>query len=285
MTEGKKASVRYFTGTGNSFLVARACAAIFEKAGWKADIEPIAEAGAPRGSAPLEDADAACFAFPVYSLDLPRIVRSYLEKLPPRLPAAGGAAATPALVIATGGSPDDCGWSLIGAAGILRGKGYDPAYTDLIQMPNNWGAFMPVPGAEEGKALASAGEERARVAARAFLSGERREHELNLALFGPIVSRLLRSGFKLGVKRMWRFYSSTDACTGCGLCTRSCPVGAIEMAVGKRGGKPRPRWSAGCEQCMRCFNLCPTRAIVQLESIGHGSKRDRWIAPEFKPGN
>jgi ferredoxin len=287
MSEIKKASIRYFTGTGNSLLVARACAAEFEAGGWRTDLEPIAEAGAGPGGPPAEDAAAACFVFPVYALDLPRVARRWLESLPARAESGAGAgaaprdAATPALLLVTGGSPDDCGWSLLEGSRILRSRGYDPAYSDLVRMPNNWGAFMRVPSGEEASAIAAAGEEKARAAARAFLSGERKEKPLSLPVFGPIGSRLMRAGFRRGVKRLWKMFGTGDECSGCGLCARSCPMGAIEMAESPAG--PRPRWAAACEQCMRCFNACPSRAIVQLEAIGHGSRRDRYLAAGFRP--
>lgn len=275
MSEKRKASIRYFTGTGNSLLVARSCAAEFEAAGWAIDLEPIAEAGAGPGSPPRAEADAACFVFPVYSLDLPRVARRWLESLPAR------AATTPALLLVTGGSPDDCGWSLLEGCRILGSRGYDPSYSELARMPNNWGTFMRVPSGEEAASIAAAGQERARAAARAFLSGERREKPLSLPVFGPIGSRLLRAGFRRGVKRLWKMFGTSGACSGCGLCARSCPMGAVDMTEGPAG--PRPRWSAACEQCMRCFNACPSRAIVQLEAIGRGSRRDRWMAPGFRP--
>jgi ferredoxin len=278
MSEISKASIRYFTGTGNSLLIARSCEAEFEAAGWATDLEPIAEAGAGPGRPPRADADAACFVFPVYSLDLPRVARRWLESLPARTEAGS---TTPALLLVTGGSLDDCGWSLLEGCRILRSRGYDPAYSDLVRMPNNWGAFMRVPSREEAAAIAVAGEEKARGAARAFLSGARNEKPLSLPVFGPIGSRLMRAGFKRGVKRLWRMFGTSESCSGCGLCARSCPMEAIQMAEGPAG--PRPRWSAACEQCMRCFNACPSRAIVQLEAIGHGSRRDRWLAPGFRP--
>ena len=68
-------------------------------------------------------------------------------------------------------------------------------------------------------------------------------------------------------QRLW-FYRKTsgytdklkisDACIGCGLCSRNCPMGNIEIrdyraVPGKR-----------CTMCYRCISLCPQKAITLL---------------------
>jgi ferredoxin len=272
MIEGKRASLRYFTGTGNSKRIAEMCAEVFAESGWATDIAAITE-----GELPATEAQALCFVFPVYSLDLPRIARRYLESLPPV--GDRSARGAKALLLVTGGNADDCGWSLVEGRRILEEGGYDVAFADLVRMPNNWGPFMKVPGAAEAAEILAAGEEKARAAAKAFLAGGRYAKALSLPVFGPIGSRLLRSGFKRGVKKLWKMFRASEACSGCGLCAASCPTRSITMAP--ESGPARPRWSARCEQCMRCFNLCPNRAILQLEALGHGSKKERWIEPHL----
>jgi ferredoxin len=272
MGEPRTASFRYFTGTGNSKRVAECCAEEFEAAGYRAEVSTILDGGAPAPGASL-----ACFVFPVYSLDLPRIARRHLEGLP--RPTGGPRA----LLLVTGGNEDDCGWSLVEGRRMLEEAGYDAAYADLVRMPNNWGTFMKVPAREEAAAILAAGEAKARASARAFLAGERYAKPLSLPVFGPLGSALVRALFKLGVRRLWTKFRATDECSSCGLCARACPTGSITMEAGRPGRGAKPRWSATCEQCLRCFNACPSRAIVQLEGIGHGSRRERWMEPSFKP--
>jgi ferredoxin len=286
MIKADSISIRYFTGTGNSWFVAKTCAAVFDENGCKIDMAPIAEAGHPLGEAPADHANAACFVFPVYGLDIPRVVRRWLSSLPHRsVISEDGKTGTglPSLVLVTGGAPDDCGWALIEASRILTMKGYEPVYTDLVFMPNNWGTFSLVPSGDEAATIVSAGEQKARSAAQAFLSGERYSRPFSPRTFGPLGSFLIRAGFKHGVKRMWKMYRVAPSCTGCGLCARTCPLGAIEMKAASLGSEMKPRWTSSCEQCMRCFNICPTRSILQLEAVGHGSRRARWIAPGFEP--
>lgn len=55
-----------------------------------------------------------------------------------------------------------------------------------------------------------------------------------------------------------KLFFASDHCTGCGLCSKSCPKKAIKM-VGRK--KLRPYWKLTCEGCMRCMGYCPNRAI------------------------
>lgn len=48
----------------------------------------------------------------------------------------------------------------------------------------------------------------------------------------------------------------TDACGGCGMCARKCPVGAIPLS------NPRSTDAAKCILCMRCVAICPRKARI-----------------------
>lgn len=51
-----------------------------------------------------------------------------------------------------------------------------------------------------------------------------------------------------------KFYA-TDACIGCGKCTRVCPLDNITLKEGK------PAWGDQCTHCMACICKCPKEAI------------------------
>lgn len=49
---------------------------------------------------------------------------------------------------------------------------------------------------------------------------------------------------------------TSDACTGCGICARGCPTGAISYDDPKRIDEKK------CISCMRCVTICPAKAKI-----------------------
>jgi len=50
-----------------------------------------------------------------------------------------------------------------------------------------------------------------------------------------------------------RFIASGN-CNRCKLCEKHCPVGNIVV-------QEKPIWNGGCEACLKCINICPRQAI------------------------
>lgn len=76
------------------------------------------------------------------------------------------------------------------------------------------------------------------------------------------------------VQRKTSHFSIEDACTGCGLCARKCPVQAIEIQ------NRRPVWtSEQCALCLGCLHRCPVFAI----QYGKNTKRHgQYLNPNTK---
>jgi formate hydrogenlyase subunit 6/NADH:ubiquinone oxidoreductase subunit I/flavodoxin len=50
-------------------------------------------------------------------------------------------------------------------------------------------------------------------------------------------------------------FRTRERCTGCGICAQVCPVNNIKMVDGK------PIWLHHCETCYGCYGWCPNNAI------------------------
>lgn len=59
-----------------------------------------------------------------------------------------------------------------------------------------------------------------------------------------------------------RLYDVTEDCVGCGICTRVCPAGCIEMEGQHAVHKPVDQQGKMlCQTCMACIHHCPKNVI------------------------
>ncbi len=62
-----------------------------------------------------------------------------------------------------------------------------------------------------------------------------------------------------------RKFTVSDACIGCGICAKNCPLQNITIE------NDRPKWNGHCTNCMSCYHRCPKNAInFGKATIGKG---------------
>lgn len=227
-----------FSGTGNSRWVAERLAERLDD-----QVVMIDRRVYDRDS--LEVSGRVVWVFPIYSWGVPPVVRKVIS---------GVRGEAEHWMVATCG--DDAGladrmWrrDLERVGGTTRG-----VWT--VQMPNTYVTMKgfdvdPVDVAE------------AKVAA----AGPRVEEIAGKMLNGEVVTDVVRGSFawiKTRIIYPWfvrhamspRGFGSSDACTGCGKCARSCPLSNIVLK------ERRPSWGTVCAFCLECYHVCPTHAVT-----------------------
>jgi ferredoxin len=249
----------YFTGTGNTQDAARAAGNRLSAAGNTVTLRNIEDSD-PRSFDP-DSADLFILFFPVYSWDVPPVVRSFIRALPR---SAGKRAAGDktnrrkalrgAVLAVDGGG----GLSAANIAGkLLRRRGIDVFLAARASYTENWTMFSNPPEPQESNTINGAGRRMAEDFAERIIEergGWIEDHRTAGAILG-VVGFLFRAA---GRRFLSQAFAADSDCTGCGLCVRTCPAHAIRMS----GKEPkRPVWRLSCQSCNRCINICPERAI------------------------
>ena len=272
--------VLFFSGTGNTAFVAqtvaRQVADVLSDPGVEIEVRSIEWQAA-------EDVgtfDVLALGSPVYACDAPRLVCDYVDRLPPGEGRGAFVFCTKGLV---------AGGTVERNLARLAARGYDPLGGGSVLMPGT-----------DGLAIAGKGSVMARKAVEKDYDRLPGVDRLAVALSLAVQERVRGTPGEVGgntrapspkvawADRLWSWlYQATEhyalsrlhadeACVGCGLCARLCPVQVIEMRDG------RPCLGEGCALCLRCLHACPEEAI-QIGRLTQG--KFRWKGPkeDFRP--
>ncbi len=273
-----KILILYFSGTGNTDYIARY---IEEKLSNKAElIETSIRTIENCSPEELQEYDIICFGFPIFELNSPDIVKTYLANL---LPVQNKGV----FIFTTMGFWD--GNAVRKAYKYFQKNGYYFLGSMSIVMPGTDGlAMMKRDSGYVKKALSKNYKDLPKVnkftsniinVAQKFASGEPLENFSKKPPF-KILSVIIGPPFHLlyliMVKFMKKKFYATEDCTLCGICVKNCPVQNISIVDKKI------TFGDQCVMCLRCIHQCPVEA-VQIGKITLG--KFRWHGPlgDFKP--
>jgi len=194
------------------------------------------------------------FVFPSYYGNLPRTVRSFVEKLEVK-------PGTYLFAIVTMGALGQ--GSVAALKGALAKKNLQLDYGRGIHMPANYVlSYNPAnPAKKEG--VMDKATRKLQLIASEIAAGTQ-----SIKMFKFIANNLYKN-----IESLDTAFFAEDSCTGCGQCGKICPVGNIRMESGK------PSWQHHCEHCVACISWCP------MQAIQYGSrtkKRRRYQNPRIK---
>lgn len=238
----------YFSGTGNT----RYCAKILGEFLKDKNIRELsAHELCNPSSATLEcDDNRIIWAFPTYSWGMPPVLSRYISNV--RL--GKGIDKAEHIMLTTCG--DDTGYIDSQWRKILKKRGITGGRAFSVVMPNTYvcmrGFDVDPPELAEKKILEARPE--IKNIAQAILNGS--PGYLKRGIFPRLKSALVYPWF-VRFDMSPKPFRTTEACTSCGTCIRSCPMN--NMTADKDG---RPLWHDNCAFCLRCYHICPRHAVA-----------------------
>lgn len=242
-----------FSGTGNSLAVARE---LNNNLSDKGSIIPLSIFKDKESV--LVDTDVLGLVFPVYFMNIPDVVKSFIKKLTFK---------TNPYIFAVETCNGIPGVSLIELNKCLDKKGKTLSSGFVINMPGN---AVVTPNNIETERLNNyklkVAEISTNINNRSINKIERQGSIKNRAI--SFVCKSLGRQLYLTPKNA----SYTSKCVGCGTCEKVCPLNNIKMV------NKRPYWGENCSNCLACFHWCPKKAISGGKML---NKRGQYHHPEI----
>jgi Pyruvate/2-oxoacid:ferredoxin oxidoreductase delta subunit len=225
----------YFSGTGNSLVLARKLAA---------DLGAEVKSIAAYLKNPVDiETDILGIVTPVYCLDVPPVVAHFLQVL--RLKN------TP-YIFAVANMGATAGETLGSMKKLLAGRGIKMQAGFIVPMPD-CSIVFPSPDKLKQEMLAKLPE---RLSTIVFDVKAKRENDASLSTC-PVCGFVNKTGWVVmdNILSVKSRSVSNDKCVGCGICAQVCPANCITMKDSK------PVFAAGCYSCFACAQWCPKSAI------------------------
>ncbi|MCM1194290.1 MAG: EFR1 family ferrodoxin [Acetatifactor muris] len=225
--------VFYFTGTGNSLYVAK-----------HLDSERISIPQAIHGENMSFQADSIGIVCPVYGHEAPAMVKEFVKK--------ASFETDYFYMVLTYGNIHGGAAEL--AEAMLESFGKKADYINTVRMVDN---FLPGFDMKEQIAIDPEKKVDEHIAMiKADIDAKKKWHQEVTQEDRDHHQSYLERTSKMPAGAFEHIYRVTDDCIGCGICTRVCPAGCIELENQRAN-----HTMVNCQMCMACVHHCPQNAI------------------------
>lgn len=249
----------YFSGTGNT----RRCALhLAELLGENVHELSPAELREP-GDVTLSSPDSrVIWAFPTYSWGVPPVIVRFIKNVK----FGGKVVDASNYMLATCG--DDMAYTDRQWRRLMERRGLSAAGAFAVIMPNTYTLMKGFDVDSAELACRKVAESDAQLVRIAEAIAEGGDDILIRGSYPWVKSAIVYPWF-VRFAMSPKPFRATGGCTGCGLCSRTCPMANITS-----DDKGRPRWGADCALCLRCYHSCPRHAIA----YGHATDgKGQWL--------
>ena len=228
----------YFSGTGNSFAIAKKVSAALDES----ELFSITKETYMKPTE-IKAYDKIVIIFPSYAYGLPKLVIQFLKKFPFTAPYI-------ALVVSCGSTS---GGTLHSAKRILKRRKINCSYHVEIQTVEN---FIPIFGEQHSDKITKRLNNQ-EVKTNELIDAVNASKQNKLKGIKPlsaIVSHIFLAFSPILVKCV----KINNNCTKCAHCLKICPAKALYF---NKKGKLKIK-AKDCNMCQACLNLCPKNAIT-----------------------
>lgn len=252
-----------FSGTGNSLYIAKLLADNLNDNVIELKDELLIDSR--QSTLNCKNEVRVVWVFPVYSWGMPTVVERYIKNVTLR-----GSGGLGHYMVATCG--DDAGLTHRQWRKSLKRRHWTDMGTFTVIMPNTYTLMKGFDTDPTDVAAAKLAAAPARVKEiAADIESQSIVDKVKTGKWAWIKSHIIRPWFVRHAMSPKPFHA-TDACTGCGLCAKTCPLENVMM------WKRRPEWRDRCALCLRCYHICPNHAAAYGKAT---DGKGQYLCPEI----
>lgn len=260
MKKFEKVIIFYFSGTGNSRMIA----SLFSKCALENKVRCLIFDIASKHGLCLEEIDSESLIVlisPVHGFNYPKITLNFIRSFPKGTNQVVLMNTRAGIKISNKITPGLTGIAFTLSLHILKRKGYNIIGQIPFDMPSNWLSIHPALRKDTIRFIYEKNYSRVKCHFEKLYSGKKDFASDKDMIQDLLISPITLIYYVVGRYFFAKSYYASNKCNNCNLCIRQCPVQAIKLI------NARPFWNLKCESCMKCMNNCPLRAIETTHGL------------------